>query len=277
MIKQNLKDALDKAVELDVRELNATPNDDPSRAKLAREVVRDGKIILDIDSQEHNQKINEQRFKLDEKTRAEQHDLDERRFKEECSKNKNNQKISEEELDLKKKSLKLEETKLKNDQKYHEKEFKLKENSEKNDLKIREKELSLKEKELKLKENDQQINLKKIDIELINAKTNQQRLEFEIKCSDKEFELKNREIEIKEIQLKNDLSLRKWDLALKIAGVGATVFGIIVTVIDNAASRHQKGNFIKANMAWERLEHGFVNKNIQDLVRDYDKKVSKII
>ena len=259
MIKQNLKDALDKAVELDVRELNATPNNDPSRAKLAREVVRDGKIILDIDSQEHNQKINEQRLKLDEKTRAEQHDLDKRRFKEECLKNKNNQKISEAELGLKKTSLKLEETKLKNDQKYREKEFKLK------------------EKELKLKENEQQINLKKIDIELINAKTNQQRLEFEIKCSNKEFELKNREIEIKEIQLKNDLSLRKWDLALKIAGVGATVFGIIVTVIDNAASRHQKGNFIKANMAWERLEHGFVNKNIQDLVRDYDKKVSKII
>ena len=190
-------------------------------------------IMIRVD-QEHNQKINEQRLKLDEKTRAEQHDLDERRFKEECSKNKNNQKISEAELGLKKTSLKLEETKLKNDQKYHEKEFKLK------------------EKELKL-------------------------LEFEIKCSDKEFELKNREIEIKEIQLKNDLSLRKWDLILKIAGVGATVFGIIVTVIDNAASRHQKGNFIKANMAWERLEHGFVNKNIQDLVRDYDKKVSKII
>ena len=33
MIKQNLKDALDKAVELDVRELNATPNNDPSRSR----------------------------------------------------------------------------------------------------------------------------------------------------------------------------------------------------------------------------------------------------
>ena len=37
MIKQNLKDALDEAFELDVRELNATPNNDPSRFLFRRE------------------------------------------------------------------------------------------------------------------------------------------------------------------------------------------------------------------------------------------------
>ena len=48
--------------------------------------MRDDKRLI---QRKNDQKINEQRLKLDEKTRAEQHDLDERKFKEECLKNKN--------------------------------------------------------------------------------------------------------------------------------------------------------------------------------------------
>lgn len=270
-MNKSLKDAIEKAVELDVRELNATPSDDPSRAKLSREVAKSGKILLDVENQEANQKINERRLILDEKSRSSQQNLEEKKFKEECSRAKNNQKLNEEEISLKKSNLKLEETKFKRDAKHRDEELKFRKDSDKSNLKLREKELSLKERELKLKEDEQNFNDKKLDIEMNKLNLQQRSVDLEIEKTKNEFALKREELVDRRTNDKSEREFKKIDLILKIAGIAVSGLSIFISAgitIGCAVAQHR---LIKANMYFERVEHGFVPKSINDMVKGFDK------
>lgn len=87
----------------DIRDYVATPSKDyDERTKQLKLIVNEAKVIREMNADEANQSIQNQRLRMDIQSRKHQENLDDKKFKEDCSRAKIDQKNKSEELKLKK-------------------------------------------------------------------------------------------------------------------------------------------------------------------------------